>query len=669
MWTLGWHGGPKRVFEDGSPGWTAHDGAAVLLRDGEVVAAIEEERLNRVKHSNFFPTEAIRFCLRQAGITFSDVARVAMNFEEEGGDRFVRDMVLDDPNVRFGGIRDAIRAVFFAEFGADVSDKLFFCHHHHAHVLSAFYPSGYDSTLILSVDGRGDGLSGMVAEADRDQVRVLGTYPVAHSLGDLYSDSIRYLGFKRFDEYKSMGLAPYGHPETYASLFEQFYRLLPEGRYELLPSESRWQIIHREGLIRHVRRKGDPFAQTHMDYAASLQQMLETIVFHVLDHFQQQTRQDTLCIVGGVGHNCTLNGKVLYDGRFRRVFVQPACHDAGGALGAAIAAYQDAGGKGRPQRLEHLYFGSDLRAEEVASALQRWRGFLSFEKVDRPGHAAAELIAAGEVLGWVQGRSEFGPRALGNRSILADPRPAENKSIINRMVKKRESFRPFAPSVCEERMAEFFETPAAEADLSFMIYVLRVRREMREKLGAITHVDGTARIQTVSKRTNPEYWELINEFGRLTGIPIVLNTSFNNNAEPIVDSAEDAIVCFLTTGLHALVMGAYVARKQELGPSDPVYRTLAPSLLQSRKLVRRMLPHDGAAGPTFAIETTASRYFCQTFTEISPDLYRVLLAADGRKTLAALGQEAGLDESAMDRLTREVVELWTARALVLRPPG
>ena len=425
------------------------------------------------------------------------------------------------------------------------------------------------------------------------------------------------------------------------------------------------------GLVDKARRKGEPFTQLHKDIAAALQMTLEKIVMHILEHYRKETNQKRLCFAGGVAHNCTLNGKILYSGLFDKIFVQPVAHDAGGAMGAAIAIFYEERSGQRPQKLEHLYYGTDTddKQEAIGKTLRRWSEFLSFEKVDRVAAQTAQLLADGFVVGWVQGRSEFGPRALGNRSILADPRPASNKLLINKMVKKREEYRPFAPSVLEESLHEFFNVPPNRAEFPFMIFVLKVQEQMRETLGAITHVDGTARVQTVSHKGNPKYWELIHEFQKLTGVPILLNTSFNNNAEPIVDSVEDAIVCYLTTGLHYLVVGDYVACKKETGSAHAAFETLVPSLPNSRRLVKRKsLVEPERRKTVFEIEGTMSRFFARPVVEITEDVFSLLLAATGCKTLASLFKETGtLDDERRAEVIEEMTNLWTQRIIILRP--
>jgi carbamoyltransferase len=517
----------------------------------------------------------------------------------------------------------------------------------------------------------------MVLTADGNKMARLSEYGLDQSLGNFYTEMIALLGYSRFDEYKVMGLAPYGNPDTYGRLFERFYRLLPGGNYQIIDSNMTMMRLIDAGIADKARRKGEPFTQTHKDIAAALQVALENIVFHILRHFQTETKQKRLCFAGGVAHNCTLNGKILYSGLFDDAFVQPAAHDAGSAMGAAISVFHDECSGYRPQKLEHLFYGTDIgngtaatdAEDAVGVTLNQWRDFLSFEKVGCIAARTAQLLAEGFVVGWIQGRSEFGPRALGNRSILADPRPASNKLLINQMVKKREEYRPFAPSVLEESLGDLFEVPPTRAQYPFMIFILKVREQFRDVLGAITHVDGTARVQTVSRSNNPMYWGLIDEFRKLTGIPMLLNTSFNNNAEPIVDSVEDAIVCYLTTGLHYLIIGDYRVCKKETGPRRVAMEALAPSLPNSRKLVKRKgRGSDGKVRVIFEIEGTMSHLFARPVIEVTSELFYVLMGADGKKSLEKLFQENDIkDDCCRARVREELHDLWAQRIVILRP--
>jgi carbamoyltransferase len=663
---LGWHGNPRWREGDEVPGYSFHDGAAVLLRDGEVIAAVEEERLNRIKHSNLFPARAIRYCLDSAGITIEDIDAIATDSAEDFYDFLTLYEVAHDPRLKRLSGRELIAAAFRREFGAEIGGKLHFCKHHFAHLCSAWYPSGFPEALVVCLDGDGDGMSGLIAHCRGDQIKILRNLPEALSLGNFYTAQIGVLGYQRFDEYKVMGLAPYGNPKTYESLFRRMYQLQPEGRFTIVSDAQRISLLKQAGLGSHFRAKGEPFTQVHKDFAAALQGTLECIASHVVDWFQKQTGARYLCLSGGVAHNCTLNGVLLRSGRFQQIYVQPAAHDAGNALGAALTTAREAGGSIARPTLPHLFLGPDIGSDEHNECeLRRWQPLIDIQRVENASETAAELLAEGQVICWVQGRSEFGPRALGNRSILADPRPAENKRIINAMVKKREAYRPFAPSVIEERLRDYFETPEGTERVPFMIIVLPVRPEMRALLGAVTHVDGSARVQSVSRTDNPRYHALIEAFGRRTGVPIVLNTSANNNAEPIVDSARDAVVMFLTTGVQALVLGDWLVRKVDEPARHPAFLELVPDLPPTRKLVRRTA---GDRKTAYFVESTVPRYFGSTSWPLSAQLAQVLLqegCAGMRERLDTLGIE---DPPLHEQLAEELFQLWTARALRLSPP-
>jgi len=654
MKILGLAGGIRRIHEPSGPasGLYTHDGAAVLVDAGRVVAACEQERVDRIKHSDKAPVEAIQRVLELAGERIEAVDRIAFYSSEAGLDR-----ALAMARVRQGepigdGARATLAKVLSSGLGVAVDPARFtFVKHHLAHAASAFGMSGFDDALVVTFDGIGEDESGIVGVARGGKIEVLWSIPPAASLGQLYCDVIAFLGYGLFDEYKVMGLAPYGDASRYRDLFRGLYTLLPEGRHEI-HSERIFGV----GELGPVRRRGEAFTQVHMDIAAALQEALSALVFHVLRHARAVTGMARLCLAGGVAHNCTVNGELLRSGLFEHIFVQPAAHDAGCALGAALALCLSS-------RIpitadDRLYWGTDATADDaaVARTLAAWGDFVVAERKDDVVGHAAERLAAGEVIGWVQGRAEFGPRALGNRSIVADPRPAENKKIINAMVKKREGYRPFAPSVAAEACSRFFEVPEGLA-LPHMIFVVGVREEHRKALGAITHVDGSARVQTVSREQNPRYWALLQAFGERTGVPMVLNTSFNNHAEPIVDSVEDAIVCFLTTDLHALAIGDHWVVKKK--PDPAAWGRLVPSLVGHAALekITRVTP----SGPPSTTASLVLNHEPDAITPLSLPLFDLLAQADGRTPLASLpGAPAVLDE---------LLGLWTNRHIRLRPPS
>jgi carbamoyltransferase len=671
MLILGVQGGHKFPDEDDPKNFSFHDSAAVILRDGEILAGIEEERISRIKHSNCFPVHAIRYCLESCNCTLNDIDLIATNNAEIYANLETKLAVLENPSSPITpNTKSHFIVPFQRAFGVDIRDKMYFCNHHYAHAWSAFALSGFNHSLILSIDGDGDNCSGMVLLGEGRRLTKLQEFKIPQSLGRLYQNLIKIVGYGRFDEYKVMGLAPYGDPKVFRSLFEQCYSLMPNGNYNIESIITWFTYFEKAGLISQARRKGAPFLQVHKDFAAALQEMIEKIALHVLQYFKEKTKEKNLCMAGGVAHNCTMNGKVLKSGLFEKMFVQPAAHDAGGALGAAIGAWYENSMNARPRALTHIYWGTHIGSDrEIARTLDRWSAFLSYTLKESIAAEAARILADGAVIGWVQGRSEFGPRALGNRSILADPRPSENKLRINEMIKKREQYRPFAPSVLEERVSDFFDVTSTQAELSFMIYVLQVHEHVRDMLGAITHVDGTARVQSVSRLTNPEYWNLIKEFEKLTGVPILLNTSFNNNAEPIVDSVEDAVECFLTTGINYLVVGNYLVTKKQPADIQEAALTLIPQIPPSRKLVKRASADWGTqtTDEYCVIESVKSHHFGTPAFRISSKMFDILQRANGSLDFETLIEksEGGGDRTA--ELTGELMELWSQRIVNVMP--
>ncbi|WP_438000795.1 carbamoyltransferase C-terminal domain-containing protein [Sorangium sp. So ce185] len=664
MLTLGLSGGLSFAHEEmyDIPQSFTHDGAAVLVEGGEVVAGIEEERLNRIKHSNKFPMEAIRFCLARRGVDIERVDRIAFYASEEYCNALLaRVRLLTGGALPRIDARTLLAAKLGQGFGRPIDrDKIVFVPHHQAHAASTYLLSGFDDSLIVAIDGSGDFLSGLVAVGSGDRIDVLSTMPESKSLGNFYVAVINLLGYGVFDEYKVMGLAPYGDPARYRAQMSALYALLPDGDYEVYRDR-----VGALAQVIEVRQKGGPFTQQHRDVAASLQEALEAIALHVLRHQREATGKTRLCLAGGVAHNCTMNGKILYSGLFERVFVQPAAHDAGCALGAALHTNLAAGALTSRRRLEHVFWGSDVGEEaEIGRELAGWSRFVRSERAaDLPGRVA-DVIAGGAAVGWAQGGSEFGPRALGHRSILADPRPAANKDLVNAMVKKREAYRPFAPAVLAEDAREFFELPAGEGEFPFMIFVLKVREDKRSVLGATTHVDGTARVQTVSQRSNPRFYGLLKAFKDRTGVPVLLNTSFNNNVEPIVDSAHDVVTSFLTTGLHYLAIGDYFVEKRPWTWED--LATLALEIPRHVRVdqIHRFVAMDRATS-VFELRNT---YDAGARASVSPDVGEALMRADGARSIGELLAEAGAGEPArMQKAVLEIEGLWSQRLVSLRP--
>ena len=537
---------------DHVPPWFFHDAAAALLVDGELVCAVEEERLTRIKHTNGFPVEAICACLTTAGIALADVDRAAFFFGEEYTNKELFHRYIEEPSVQLRWARELIHERLTEVDGRGLpEDRLDFIEHHPAHAASALVDSGHRDALVVVIDGNGEEHSISVYNAEGGALVQLATVPTADSLGHLYTRGTELLGYRLFDEYKVMGLAPLGDPATYRSALQSVYELGDHGTF-WVRSEQLRTALFRTGY--RPRRSGEAFTAQHRDLAAAIQEAVETIALHAINNWLTGTGHRQLVIAGGVAQNSTLNGKLLRNSKLDDVFVHPAAHDSGAAYGAALLA--EAGHRPlSPLRRRSVYLGPCVEREEVVeNLLDTWSDVLEYSKMTDIADATAELLANDKIVGWVQGRSEFGPRALGNRSILADPRPRTNKDRVNFAVKQREGYRPFAPSVQAERCATYFDIPGGK-NPDFMTFTVPVRPSCRPLLGAVTHTDGTSRVHAVDKAVNERFWRLLDAFGARTGVPILLNTSFNNHAEPIVQSALDAVTCYLTTGLDHLIIG------------------------------------------------------------------------------------------------------------------
>jgi carbamoyltransferase len=525
--------------------------------------------------------------------------------------------------------------------------------------------SGFDEALVVTVDGAGpEGQCTTLWEGRGSRLKPTRNHRTPHSLGYFYNTVIHQLGYTIFDEYKVMGLAPYGDPGRYRSLLRSMYQLTPDGWFRAVHEQeiAHWTMY--AGGLGVPRRRGEPFTQQHQDIAAALQEAVETILMHFFKYHQKNSGMARLCYAGGVAQNVTFNGKLASEGLFKEIFIQPAAHDAGCALGAAHAAHRALSNELALQATRTVYWGSDIGGvEQIEKELRGWNDLVTVRRLADPARETAALLAQGLVIGWMQGRSEFGPRALGNRSILADPRPAANKEKINAMVKKREAYRPFAPSVLEESAAELYELGGLQRS-PYMLYSLPTREASRATLGAVSHVDGSARIQTVSRDSNRPYWDLISAFKDLTGVPVLLNTSFNNDAEPIVESVRDGIVCFLTTRLDRLVVGEFLVDRRTTEPMS--WERLVVDMAPSRRLVQTegLEPPDGRQ-IQHAIESSYSghRRLC-----ISESAYRVIRARQPTHTLGMLMDQLGIDgEAQRSEVLAELVRLWEQRAVLLSP--
>ncbi len=595
------------------------DVSAVLLRDGEIIAAVEEERFRRIKHVAGFPYEAIRACLAMAGITGRDLDHVAVsrdpraNFTRKAWyaatvlptGRLLKDRASNYRQV--GAIPDTLTEALGLAPG-EPGPKIHWVEHHPAHLASTFFVSPFESAAVCAIDGFGDFVSTSWAIGKDSSIEVVDRTFFPHSLGIVYLAITQYLGFMKYgDEFKVMGLAPYGVPD-HRDKVAQLLHLLPAGRFELdLSYFKHWaggsamtwtdgepQIEpvfteKLEELLGPARKPSDPLTLRHEAIAASLQRVFEDAVFHVLNGLYEATKLPRLCLAGGCAMNSVANGKIRQHTPFTDVYIQPASGDNGTALGAAYWVWHQVMKQPRTFVMNHGYYGPSFSPTAIehdlaarGSELER-RGCTTRVMTDEVAlcDEVARHISEGHVVGWFQGRMEWGARALGNRSILADPRRPDMREIINSKIKLREKFRPFAPSVLEDAHAEYFEDSVPDP---FMIHVYPVREEKREIIPAVTHIDGSGRLQTVSRSTNPIYWQLIKAFERRTGVPIVLNTSFNEN-EPIVHRPAEAIDCFLRTRMDVIVLGNYLVTKPVGRPDVP--DTTAPETALEPELSQR----------------------------------------------------------------------------------
>ncbi len=569
------------------------DSSACLIRDGAIIAAAEEERFRRIKHWAGFPSEAIRYCLSEAGVILADVEHVAINQDSKANlGRKLAYTLLKRPDL--GLVLDRIRNKRERE-GVDVHlarafpdspfrGKVHAVEHHLAHLSSAFHVSSFAEASIVSVDGFGDFASAAWGIGRGTAIDVEDKVYFPHSLGIFYQALTQYLGFPHYgDEYKVMGLAPYGQP-NYLAEMRKLVLLQNDGSFRLDLSyfrharekiEYEWEngspsvgslfAPALADLLGPPRSPDAPLEQKHKDIARSVQAMYEEAFFHLLAQLHARHQQDALCIAGGCGMNSVANGKVTLRSAYKQVYVQSAAGDAGGAIGAAYSVWHELGGARGPV-MDHAYLGPGCNAAIVARLLKARAEEISaagciVELIDDEASLCArtaQAVADGQVIGWFQGRMEWGPRALGNRSIVCDPRRADIKDILNLKIKRRESFRPFAPSILREAVPAWFEI---DGEVPFMMQVYPIRAEQRARIPAVCHVDGSGRLQTVYRHTNPRYYQLIEAFAAITGVPMVLNTSFNEN-EPVVCHPEEALDCFLRTRMDVLVIGDYfISRK------------------------------------------------------------------------------------------------------------
>lgn len=576
------------------------DASACLLRNGQLVAAVEEERLRRVKHWAGLPVESIRYCLESAKMGLRDVSVIAINSDPSANlHRKIWHALSHRPKLRLLLDRMANRSrrqTLLEGIAKSLGDngfrgELHLVEHHLAHMASTFFCSPFDEAVALSIDGSGDFSSTAWGEGESNRLTCDGQIHFPHSLGIFFETITHFLGFKDYgDEYKVMGLASYGEP-TFLAEMERIVVLRSRGGFRLnlnyfchhsgaavlqwdgcAPKANDYFTSKMIDLLGPPRAQYDVITQRHKNIAHSAQLMYERSLFHLLSALHERYGSDALVLSGGCAFNSVANGKIKEKTPFRKVFIQPAAGDAGGALGAALYSWHLRHDKPRTFEMKHAFWGPEFSDEQIDEALSRRRDELARENCNWHSASVREVVrrasialSHGSVVGWFQGRMEWGPRALGNRSILADPRRPNIKDILNQKIKRRESFRPFAPAILKESVSEWFES---DDEVPFMMKVYLIREERRQLIPAVTHVDGTGRLQTVEKSAHPLFHQLIVAFRELTGIPMLLNTSFNEN-EPIVCTADQAIDCFLRTRMDMLVLGTRLLERKAIESDCP----------------------------------------------------------------------------------------------------
>jgi len=565
------------------------DSSAAIFVNGQLVAAIEEERFKRIKHWAGFPQLAIEFCLKEAGISYEQVDQFAIGRDPKA--KFFKKLLYlaANPAGSFSAVKNRINnsrkvssldneLAKISGFAAEAfKGKIFQVEHHRSHLASAFFASPFQEAALLSIDGSGDFTTTMIGTGNNNTITVLDSIDFPHSIGIFYTAFTQLLGFPHYgDEYKVMGMAPYGEPK-YVDKLTDVVHLTNDGLFKLnlkyFRSGTQGVISYGDDNIPKVesmysdymveqfgasRKKNEELTQYHKDLAASVQRITEKVIFHILENLQKKTGLMNVCIAGGVAQNSVANGKILTNTPFKNVYIPSAGHDAGISVGAALYVQHQILKHPRQPAIKTAYTGSRFSNEEIKIALTKKN--ISFSELDDVPlfEKITDCLINGGVVGWFNGRAEFGPRALGGRSIIADPRRNDAKEILNLKVKRRESFRPFAPSILKEYVSEYFEL---NEEVPFMEKVFLIKKEKRSEIPAVTHVDGTGRLQSVDKNISPRYYALIENFRKKTGIPILLNTSFNEN-EPIVNSPLEALDCYLRTNMDMLVLENIVVERK-----------------------------------------------------------------------------------------------------------
>lgn len=554
-----------------------HESAACLIKNGKIIAAVEEERFNRIKHAkparvdnpDELPIHAINYCLKTAGIKLKDIDHIGFSFNPKkrlkniGADKY---FIKGDWGSKEGEELFYKRIKTIPEklnqlVGQDISEKFHWIDHHLCHAASAFFVSPFKEAAILSVDGIGEFTTTWLGYGNNNKIKALREIEYPNSLGFLWEKFSKFLGLGEYDAFKVMGLSAYGNPITFEKAFDKIIKMTT-GNFEIDNKIVQFRsadFTTLENLFGKRRKPEEKISSRHADIAAGLQRVTERILFSLANWAIEKTGTKKLCLAGGVVLNCVANEKLFVDLGYQDVFVQPAAHDAGTALGAAYWIWNQLLDNKRSFVLKHVFFGPDYSNQEIETVLKtsnlKWSKQKNIEKV------VARFLSQGKIIGWFQGKLEFGPRALGHRSILVDPRDRKFIDILNLKIKEREWFRPFAPSILAKKEKEFYIVKRRLLADRFMLFALKARPEKAKLIPAVVHADGTSRVHFVEKITNPRYYKLLEEFEKITGVPLFLNTSFNRQ-EPIVCSPEDAINTFKKADLDYLAIGDYLVKKR-----------------------------------------------------------------------------------------------------------
>ncbi|MCK1502133.1 carbamoyltransferase N-terminal domain-containing protein [Bradyrhizobium sp. 188] len=663
MFTLGLSGGLDLVHEQrlDAPENYTYDGAAVLLKDGVVVAALEQERLDRIKRSNKFPMGAISFCLRSHGLTLSDLSSIAYYADERAADALLTRMYLARPEFRQRlSARGLLHTTLQRALGCDVElSKLRFYEHKLTHAACAMHQSGFAESLVFVIDNAGGLYAGRRQPDGAVAMETLALTVPAKSIQKLCHAILPFLGLGLFDEYKALAMSMQGNADVFRDAVSRLYDLLPDGDYRL-------HLDRVPALIDQIEpsRSGVELQQRHYDFAASLQEAMEEIVLHVLSHYRAKTGLRHLCVAGGMAENVEINSSLMYSGLFDEVFVHPIAHDAGCALGAALLSSQDDGMPAPRERVQSVQWGSEPEpGPQVEAELERWRDFVGFERNNDVIRRAAKAIAEGSLVAWLEGRSDFGSHALGSRNVLARTDATEMGERLRLALGRQEVHHRPALLIRDQDIRSWCELPAQYQAVPFQTFTLRVREQRRAEAGAALYANGKAKVQTVSQRQKPRLYRLLGELGLMTGSAAMLSASFNRSSEPTVESVEDAVASFVGSELDYLIVGDFIAERKDV--RDEARMRLRISLPPFVQLVRsRGWPERQRRTLRDEMCTTYAPGRRRTITRMLADLLADVESEVPLKDLLSRAEPQHRAE-----LMDEIASLATVGIIVLRPPA